>query len=258
MIANNSVVTNSATLKERVKRVLFSHAYAAGPVSALLETVTQVGPVAIFGGLLRDLCFFPPSPTPSDIDMVVATDSSTHLENSLSRLTPNLNLNRYGGHRIALQGWTFDVWALDQTWAFKNRLLAGRTFGDLVKTTFFNWDAIVFEVAAETFHYLPNYFQCLDERILEINLEPNANPPGNAARALRFLKSRQACWGPKLTSYMYKFLSHVLEQQSPSIPSKYETYLTGSEARSVFRALDKHFSAHARGTFAYSSTETTP
>jgi hypothetical protein len=250
LIANRSVLTDTGTLRDRVKHVLFSRRYAGEPTKTVLNAIANLGSIAVFGGLLRDLSLDPPSPALSDIDLVIATDSPQLLGERLDSLHPTRN--RYGGYKVSQGEWTFDIWPLGETWAFKNGLVPAGGFRDLIHTTFFNWDAIVFELLSETFYSLPNYFKDLNARLLEINLEATANPTGNAVRALRLLRSRRAHWGPHLAHYMHAFLMTALERGPANVPPKYAEYIARSDVRDVFRALREHISKDEWQVFSYS------
>lgn len=236
-------------LRDRAMHVLDSGEYAGEAASTVLQVVQPLGAVALFGGLLRDLVLEPPSSSLNDMDLVVAT-SSEHLGSQLAKL--DATQNRYGGYRIPLGGWTFDVWALDQTWAFKHRLVDGASFANLVQTTFFNWDAIVWELGTWSFHCLPNYFEQITSRLLEINLDVNANPAGNVVRAIRHMKFRSAKWGPKLVRYAFDLISDPSNKRELQKP-QYLQYLDDSETTGLQEALRKHIEKDDNSPFQVSS-----
>ena len=53
--------------------------------------------------------------------------------------------NRFGGMSLNFGGFPFDVWSLDDTWAFRNRKIDRINFSTLPQTTFLNIDAIAFK-----------------------------------------------------------------------------------------------------------------
>jgi len=78
---------------------------------------------------------------------------------------------------------------------------------DLLDCTFFDWDAIVFNLQTGAIIAKPAYFAALEARVLDVNLEQNPNPTGSLVRALR----RGALWrvrfGPKLSAFARRQLS---------------------------------------------------
>jgi hypothetical protein len=219
--------------------VLFSGAYARDEFSVVTNAIGPLGPAAVFGGLLRDLVWGPPSEFHSDIDLVVSTDATSDLARRLARVGGKKN--RYGGFRIASGRWTIDVWPLQETWAFREGHVQGCSFADLIHTTFFNWDAIVLELERNVFHYGRHYFEDMRGRLLEINLEPNANPGGNVIRALRYLTSRGARFGSRLARYVNDSLSPaLLEGRAKILSAPYADYLSRPEVSNVLVKLRDH------------------
>lgn len=198
--------THPDLLAKRAYTFLHSEDFAGKAATGLLGVIGQFGQPAVFGGLLRDLCLHRPEEFSSDIDLVVATSSWPLLQRRL--LSFDAERTRYDGVRLYHEGWQFDVWALDETWALKNSLVQGSSFQDLVRTTFFNWDAIAYEIGTSRLHFLPSYFEEINSRFLEVNLEENANPSGNLIRAIRFALDEHAHWGPRMKAYVLRGLSH--------------------------------------------------
>jgi len=128
----------------------------------------------------------------SDIDLVINTDNISLLESVLAPYSPHRTA--FGGYRIGLRKWVVDLWPLQWTWAIRSGYVRGDSLSDLTKTTFFNWDAIVYEIGSGAIHFAPRYVDELKNRLLSINLAVNPNPEGTAIRALRMaVTSRHAC-----------------------------------------------------------------
>ena len=187
----------------------------------------------LFGGMIRDFALYPPKLFSSDIDLVVDGDDWA-IERCLERF--NATTNRFGGYRLMLGSRTVDIWALRQTWAFTSGHVAGHTFQELTQTTFFNWDAAVYELRSGTLHCLDNYFELLQSRVLDINLEANPNPAGNVLRALRLAFSGEAKLGARLTKYLLRFLD--------SADSRDFGVYSGVLERKSLDTIAKHLSHH--------------
>lgn len=155
----------------------------------------------IFGGMLRDLALVGSAGFSSDID-IVTTAPASDLKNAISSFFPVQN--RFGGYRFTKQGCSFDIWRLEDTWAFKQGFVAISGFDDLLNTTFFNLDAIAYHLTRRSILTQPNYFSALQTGILDINLEANPNPERMAARALRLVQFKDVFLSPRLSEYVIR------------------------------------------------------
>jgi hypothetical protein len=174
----------------------------------LLDVVSRLGHCALFGGVVRDMWFESPKQFDSDLDIVVDVHTARELATAMKPFATGQN--SYGGLRAWVGRWRFDVWPLSETWAFRQGYVNDISFQGLLRTTFFNWDAILLDLQSESLFYDPTYFAAIRSRILEINLEPSANPEGNAVRALNMIYLRHALVGPKLALYLSHHLPRLL------------------------------------------------
>lgn len=83
------------------------------------------------------------------------------------------------------------------------------TVNDLRRATFFNCDAIVYDIESSSIRASKNYFDDLKGKVLEINLEPNPNPSGSSVRAFRYALLKGFSWGPKLSRYVAETIDTV-------------------------------------------------
>jgi hypothetical protein len=113
-------------------------------------------------------------------------------------------VNKFGGYGIRLNRWRVDVWPLERTWAAVAGHVAVSHLHDLTNITFFDWDAILYSVNEHKVTASPSYFDRLRQRVIDINLEPNPNPLGNAVRALRYAYRWDAALGDCLASFVMK------------------------------------------------------
>ena len=197
---NNNLIKDLRLLPKRINYFLSSERYNRREVFDVLKTLSLLGDVAIFGGMLRDICFGGNYKFRSDIDLVIDTDDERALLKTL-KVFP-LEFNSLGGYRISLSKWKLDIWQLSKTWAFREGYVKDATFENLVKTTFFNWDAIVYVKKNNKIYSKEIYLETLKSRILDINLEPNPNPLGAIVRSLRYLIKENAILSPRLTNYI--------------------------------------------------------
>lgn len=173
-----------------------------GEVASFADRLADLGSVAVIGGMLRDLSLAGNAGFRSDVDFVVDPGSIAEFERLMAAL--GARRNRFGGYGIALRRWRVDVWPLERTWAAVAGHVEVRRPEDLLDATFFDWDAILYICSTRSVTARPDYFERLERRVLEVNLEPNPNPVGNAVRAIRYARRWNAAFGPRLAHHILR------------------------------------------------------
>ncbi len=171
----------------------------------ILETRFEpLGPIAIIGGLVRDIARRGKVGFRSDVDLVLDAppDRVAALASELDA-TPN----RFGGYSSIHPHWKIDFWSLPNTWAAAVGLVGVKTLADLVKTTFFDCDAICYEVQRRKVHAPPGYLDRIAARTIEVNLLPNPSIDGNLLRAARRILAWDFRPGPTLRSFIERELN---------------------------------------------------
>lgn len=168
-------------------------------IGRLVDQLDQFGEVAIFGGLPRDFARVGSANFNSDVDVVVDTPAGV-LENVLRPM--GAEVNRFGGYRMRYGRFEFDIWALERTWAVSAGHVAVQSLTDLVKTTFFDCDAILYHCRTSTISRSGSFWSNLHRGVVDINLEANPHQVGTLARTLRVLFDWQQSLSPKLADYL--------------------------------------------------------
>lgn len=200
-------VKKLSDLRKRIRRFLDSSAYGRDEIANLLGALTKVGDGALIGGMLRDIALEGTKKFCSDIDVVIACDDPSAIQHVLASQLFPWTRNRFGGYRVELTKWKVDVWTLKSTWAFRERLVAGNSFEDLLRTTFFDWDAIVYLLGSNQIIAIDGYLDRLGDRALGLNLKTNPNPEGNAVKALRYAAKYSARFSDSLADYLGEVLA---------------------------------------------------
>jgi hypothetical protein len=194
---------NPSALKRRLDRYFWKN--GSGEMAHLDATLTKhfktFERVAVVGGLVRDFALEGRSGFKSDVDLVVdaPADDVARLASKLSA-TPN----RFGGYGCKDGPWKIDFWALETTWA--RQYVPVKRLEDVVSCTFFDWDAVAYDLWEKKLIYSDGYLERVRERVLDINLRPNPSPRGNLVRAIRRLMLWQALPGPKLIDFINEYL----------------------------------------------------
>ena len=191
-------------LKKRVRYFLSSRYRGRGEIHFALEKMQQFGPIVVIGGILRELALFDNTRFRSDLDIVIDPEYPGRFRQYVESI--GASRNRFGGYVLPFRRWKIDVWMLEDTWAHRIGHAQVDGFGDLVNTTFFNCDAIIYDVSLDTMIMKTGYFEELSKRLLEINLLPNPNPIGNTVRAFRYAMEKEFVWGPKLSTFVDEVL----------------------------------------------------
>lgn len=156
---------------------------------------------AIFGGMVREFALGNARSFASDIDLV-SFASQADIFQAIKDFSPVKN--KYGGFRFLVDKRLYDIWAFEDTWAFREGILAGNSFSDLFGTTFFNLDAAIFHLKKKECFLSDFYQDSLENRLLEINLEENPFPEKMVQRAIFMAIDKALSIGPDLAHYLLK------------------------------------------------------
>lgn len=196
-----SIVIDSAHLKRRVERYLWHD--ESMPLVYLRQLLKgsfgNFERVAIIGGLVRDFARRGSSGFRSDVDLVIDAP-----EEAVAALAHKLqaSANRFGGYGYRHPNWKIDFWALETTWAARRGLVVVNELRDLVNCTFFDWDAVLYDLHARRIIANDDYLDKLRRRRIEINLLPTPSVQGNLLRAVRRLLLWNLEAGPKLKDFI--------------------------------------------------------
>ncbi|RKI62447.1 hypothetical protein D7X55_22100 [Corallococcus sp. AB049A] len=183
-----------------------------GAMRTLLDVFREHGwEVFVFGGTLRDLLAVSATAAPRDVDLVVAGATGEALREAFAREL--VRVNRFGGLRLQVQKLPVDIWTLESTWAFQQKLVPGGDFAHLPRTTFLNVEAVAAELDTRKGRarqvYGDAFFRAVRERVLEINLEENPYTGLCVVRSLLTARKLHYALGPRLARYIAHHGSRV-------------------------------------------------
>ncbi|MBL9040995.1 MAG: hypothetical protein JNM83_05310 [Myxococcales bacterium] len=201
----NQLAKNKEIVRRRADSFLSRPEYAG--VRAILAEISAVAPTAIFGGFPRDLARYGVDGFNSDLDLVVDCQSITSI---LDRLGPvHFTNTGMGGIRICGHRLQIDLWTLQDTWAIKNGIVEANHLADLIHTTFFDCDAIIYQLDTREIVCSERYFSSLSSDVIDISVEINPNPLSMTIRTLRFLKRRRLKISARLAGYLLRRLEEL-------------------------------------------------
>ncbi len=194
---------NKDALKRRLDRYFWdNHSGEMVFLRRLInENFLEFNRIAVIGGLVRDFAYKGRSGFRSDLDLVIDAPKE-----DVSELAVLLDAkpNRFGGFGCKQGPWKIDFWALETTWA--RRYVDVERLEDIVSCTFFDWDAIAYDLRKKKVICSEGYLRKIREKELDINFLPNPSPLGNLVRAVRRLVLWDAHAGPILRNFINEHL----------------------------------------------------
>ncbi len=163
----------------------------------------------LFGGALRDIVRPEPhARSIRDVDLVV---SRSDLKRLVRECGDHIDgINRFGGLQLNICSVPLDVWALEETWAFRNNHVVPHSFYYLTRTTFLNIDGIVADISANgpsgVKVFARDFLYAFHHRLLDITLNENPFPTLVAIKALRAMYRYDLPVSRALASYLLNTL----------------------------------------------------
>lgn len=137
----------------------------------LLDTLMQRTDVYIFSGVIRN--FLLGFTENRDMDIVVADLEAVSFDYPELR-DCRVSRNSFGGYKAVIDGIYIDIWSLETTWGIQIKGMRRNPYS-LIKTAFFNFSAIVFDLKKKRFIYDEGFCSFLRTRTMDVVLPENPN-----------------------------------------------------------------------------------
>lgn len=173
----------------------------------LMEKLESSGEVILFGGAVREYIDSSYRELPRDFDIVYKKKS---YELGLDELLLGFNYkkNRFDGYKVVVDGLEFDIWDINDTWAFKkNKIICDKNqyVEKLTETVFLNIDSIVFNINESKFNG-GRYSEAIENKCLDIILEENPFLELNLLRAILYKRKYNMSLSKKLIAIFRNFI----------------------------------------------------
>lgn len=150
---------------------------------ALFKELETIGSIYLIGGVLREFRDNGMIHSPRDFDIIVDVHSKKKWEQILKRY--GLERNRFGGNKVVCGNLIMDIWAMDQTWAFREGII--RCAPDqyavaLPETVFLNIDSIIYDWQRDRW-LDAKYREAMASKTIDVVLKDNPQIPLNIVRA---------------------------------------------------------------------------
>lgn len=194
---------NKSTVAKNIKRYLDHQSRRRELLRNTLATLAErLSETVIFGGMIREVALGNTRQFSSDVDIVTRVGRD-QIFAAIAEFSPHEN--KFGGFRFNVGTQLFDIWSFDDTWAFRAGLVDGASFNDILKTTFFNLDAVAYHLQDRKISCSELYLHALDNRILDLNLEKNPAPGNMVRRAIRLAMDNSLQITPRLGEYILRY-----------------------------------------------------
>ncbi|ADC51480.1 hypothetical protein BpOF4_17195 [Alkalihalophilus pseudofirmus OF4] len=195
-------------LENNIKNDLLSLLGKYSETLEFVERLSETGELLFFGGAVRDI-FIKNEQYPRDFDIAVKFKDELEFNKIIKNY--EYKKNRFGGYKIKVSGIDFDIWDLNNTWAFKNTELKPSE-ENLAKSVYLNIDGVVYNFNSNSL-YADLLRDSLIKAELDISLEKNPHVELNLLRALVFKKKYNMNMSNKLKRVFRFYLDSLKEEK---------------------------------------------
>lgn len=173
----------------------------------LIQQLEKTGELLLFGGVVREYIDNRFQRLPRDFDIVVnKANQGTDLDSVL--IDFDFKKNRFDGYKITVDNLEFDIWEIQNTWAFKeNKINCSKKDYpyNLPETVFLNIDSLAYNLNKREF-YGDRYRNAMNEKILDVVLYDNPFKELNLLRSIIFKIKYQLNYSKKLVQIIREYI----------------------------------------------------
>lgn len=172
-------------MKNEIYRYLRNHP----PALEMFKKLENAGNIYLIGGVLREFLDHRRIMNLRDIDIIIDVKNDLLWKNILNQYMKRRN--RFGGYKLESCGLVIDIWAIEDTWAYRSGTIQCNPqdyFSLLPETVFLNLDSIVYDWDKSVW-LNKRYEDAMRTKVLDVVLANNPQLQLNIMRAL-VLKNR--------------------------------------------------------------------
>ncbi|WP_061302236.1 hypothetical protein [Clostridium botulinum] len=209
-------------------------------INNLLNILEENGKVILIGGAIRSA--LQERYNPRDIDIILKLNKNFNLDYILQRKKIKYKKNRFGGYKIFFNKIVFDIWKMEEHWAFKNCYYEEK-IENIQKTTFLNYDSLVYDYSNNKL-YKEYYEKCNENLVIDIigNLDcikENPSPDINIMRMLKIKSETNYKFSEISDSYIANYYKYCSNHDINLIDALEEAYKRHYE-ENITRELKKY------------------
>lgn len=187
-----------------MKQIIYEYLKKSPPASELFKKLEGYGNFYLIGGVLREFKDHKCIQSLRDIDIVIDTSEKENCKAMLKKYRPQINT--FGGYKIFFQNLIVDIWFLDETWAYRKKIVKcpPEQYGErLTDTVFLNIDGIAYNWNLETWKD-ERYNESIESGIIDIVLKQNPHVKLNIIRAMVLRKRYNLSFSEQMKAMIIK------------------------------------------------------
>ncbi len=112
----------------------------------------------------------------------------------------------------------------------------------LLKTTFFNWDAVLYSLSSGKLFVSVNYIESINTRSLDFNFVKCPNELANVIKSLRYYEKFDANFSPRLARWVCGYLQNIstIDVYEKDLRSHESRVITPSDIAKIYKSLEQH------------------
>lgn len=172
-----------------MKKTIYNYLELHPPALELFHLLEHTGEIYLIGGVLREFLDHAAINELRDVDIIINIKDRALWSTILDEY--RLRSNRFGGHKLVCEGLLIDTWPIEQTWAFREKIVQcspDQYVSMLPETVFLNIDGIIYDWKQEKW-YDSKYKQAIATKTLDVVLARNPQILLNIVRSF-VLKQR--------------------------------------------------------------------
>lgn len=194
---------------EKLKHSIIDFLQTRPPAESLFNELNNAGDLFLIGGVLREYLDNDAINSLRDIDIVIKINDTNVWNNIIKKYNPSKNI--FCGYKFICSEFIFDVWLIEETWAFKNNLVHYNNCDEFIEnlqhTVFLNMDALVYDFKKGIW-YKDKYDKAIKENTIDVVLKDNPQIPLNIVR-LFVIKNR---YNMKISNTLKDIIIETLNQ----------------------------------------------
>lgn len=197
-------------------------------IDKLFYLLQQYADIIIIGGAVRDIVYN--NRMPRDIDIILVMKNNYCLDAIFSEQGIDYCRNRFNGYKLLINEIEFDIWKIEDHWAFKNKMYE-TSIENIKNTTFLNYDSILYNMSNKQIES-KGFEKCERNKVLDIIEEEskmtyNPTPYTNMARILNICSQNGYTPSERVCKYVIEYRKQV---------SSYEKF-----CERIYEAYIKHY-----------------
>lgn len=180
---------------------LYLHTFFPRGIIGLLDELSKQTDLYIFSGVIKN--FLLGFIEHRDLDLVI--DHTRNLKIHIGKLRDlgltEIRRNKFNGVKLVLDDWEVDIWRLEDTKGIIKQFLLP-TPDNLIRTSFFNFSAIVYDFRNESFIYGDDFCRFLLRRELDVVYEENPFVESCIVSTMYYAEKYELSIGKKLCHWI--------------------------------------------------------